>query len=875
MNFKKLFLTLALGSVILAWSFPAISFAGDVDVIIQCNKPYAGIMAKIKAAGGKVRFQYKYANGIAATIPEGKVAEIASSPEVLNFSRDMKFSVPKDPYRERPGYALPANRELAAAETRNLTVDELKSMIAPSPTGYFPFEADLTNALDFWNATGHFGEGVIVGIMDTGFQPATFITSRLVGYENFTGDGVDTPSNLNFFHGTAMASAAGGNTLLIFNLASAQIQRLRASIIAHLGPANVIDFNTDADPEPELVGIPVVGQAPACLWYGFKVGNTAGALLGSAVLAAMERAIQLKDNFNKGLPGGVNIRVLNGSFGGPTLFAGQDPFFALIVGKMKQVGIVPCFAAANDGPAGLTIADPGAAKNILTVGASDIAAYEKIFFDTLFFLGLGDLFRANNDHQVWAFSSRGPNADGRSDPEIVAPGANILLQISPNSIGIASGTSASTAMVSGAVAALLSANPNATPNTIRPALLQGANKTLIAGKPGKQDQGFGFLDVLKAHKLLAAGKVANPPDNGRATSDVKDNIRPLGISIISSHDWTRTTERLLPGQRQEYYFTYAPKERDAIDITVSVTSILPPSQQNQLFGDDVLFTVHSAKTSDFFGTEYLVPPTTFIGGLGSPTASFHFDRSTLDKGILRVTVLGDWTNVGEVFAVVSTKAGYDDIKLERFASDAVAEGETNVHTLAVPAGLPTLEVMLSWKRDWVSYPTDDVDLIAISPSGVPFFDAATFNSPERLIVPNPEAGTWTFLVQGFTVWNGQVAEYRLYTNEGILPKLAPQVDQLATAIPIEFGLEHNYPNPFNPSTKIAYHVAEPTEVKIQIFDLNGQLVKTLVSDYKQPGSYTVTWNGRNRHGQVAASGVYIYRLTAGAFVDQKRMAFVK
>jgi subtilisin family serine protease len=870
MNFKKLFLTLALGSVILAWSFPAISFAGDVDVLIQCNKPYAGMVAKIKAAGGKVRFQYKYVNGIAATIPESKVAEIAASPEVLNFSRDMKLSVPKDPYRERPGYALPATRELVAEETRNLTADELKSMIAP--TGYFPFEADLTNALDFWNATGHFGEGVIVAVMGTGFQPASFITSRLVGYENFTGDGVDFPSTLNNPHETEVASAAGGNTLPLFNLASPTIQRLRASIIAHLGPANVIDVSTDADPEPELVGIPVVGQAPACLWYGLKVANTSGIYLGSAILAAMERAIQLKDNFNKGLPGGVNIRVLNGSFGGPTLFAGQDPFFALVVGKMKQVGIVPCFAAANDGPAGLTIADPGAAKNILTVGASDVAAYEKIFFDAFFFLGLGDLFRANNDHQVAVFSSRGPNADGRSDPELVAPGTFIWLQSGPTSFSIGSGTSYSTPMVTGAAAALLSANPNATPNTIRPALLWGANRRLIAGKPGKQDQGFGFLDVLKAHQLLAAGNVGNPPDRGRATSDVKDNIRPLGISIISSHDWTRTTERLLPGQRQEYYFTYDPKERDAIDINVSVTSILPPDQQNQLFGDDILFTVHSAKTSDFFGTEYLVGQ--FVGGLGNPMASFHLDRSTLDKGVLRVTVFGDWTNVGEVFAVVSTKAGYDDIELERFASDAVAEGEINVHTLDVPAGLPALEVMLGWKRDWASYPTDDVDLIAVSPSGVPFFDGATLDAPEHLIVPAPEAGTWTFLVQGFTVWNSQIAEYKLYTNEGILPKLAPQADQL-TSVPTEFGLEPNYPNPFNPSTKITYHVAAPIEVKMQIFNLNGQLVKTLVNDYQQPGSYTVTWNGRNRHGQTVASGVYIYRLTAGEFVEQKRMAFVK
>jgi hypothetical protein len=94
-------------------------------------------------------------------------------------------------------------------------------------------------------------------------------------------------------------------------------------------------------------------------------------------------------------------------------------------------------------------------------------------------------------------------------------------------------------------------------------------------------------------------------------------------------------------------------------------------------------------------------------------------------------------------------------------------------------------------------------------------------------------------------------------------------------VPTSFTLDQNYPNPFNPSTKITYNVATPTEVTIQIFDLNGQLVRTLVSEPQQPGAYTVTWNGRNRHGKAVASGVYIYRFTAGDYLEQKRMTFLK
>lgn len=110
------------------------------------------------------------------------------------------------------------------------------------------------------------------------------------------------------------------------------------------------------------------------------------------------------------------------------------------------------------------------------------------------------------------------------------------------------------------------------------------------------------------------------------------------------------------------------------------------------------------------------------------------------------------------------------------------------------------------------------------------------------------------------------------TPDGVLKEQEPITPE---TVPTSFTLDQNYPNPFNPSTNITYHVAAPTEVTIQIFDLNGQLVRTLVSEPQQPGAYTVTWNGKNRHGKTVASGVYIYRFTAGDYFEQKRMTFLK
>ncbi|MDZ7292991.1 MAG: T9SS type A sorting domain-containing protein [candidate division KSB1 bacterium] len=94
-------------------------------------------------------------------------------------------------------------------------------------------------------------------------------------------------------------------------------------------------------------------------------------------------------------------------------------------------------------------------------------------------------------------------------------------------------------------------------------------------------------------------------------------------------------------------------------------------------------------------------------------------------------------------------------------------------------------------------------------------------------------------------------------------------------IPLEFGLHQNYPNPFNPSTTITYELPQAVEVKLVIFDLMGRHVRTLVNQRQPAGRYTITWDGRNEQGEALASGVYLYQLRAGNFVQTRRMALVR
>jgi hypothetical protein len=97
----------------------------------------------------------------------------------------------------------------------------------------------------------------------------------------------------------------------------------------------------------------------------------------------------------------------------------------------------------------------------------------------------------------------------------------------------------------------------------------------------------------------------------------------------------------------------------------------------------------------------------------------------------------------------------------------------------------------------------------------------------------------------------------------------------AEAIPEVTSLLGNYPNPFNPSTSINYALSEDGFVSLKIYNTLGEEVANLVNEYQVAGIRSAVWNGRNDAGQSVASGIYIYRLTAGNVVLSEKMLFMK
>ena len=94
-------------------------------------------------------------------------------------------------------------------------------------------------------------------------------------------------------------------------------------------------------------------------------------------------------------------------------------------------------------------------------------------------------------------------------------------------------------------------------------------------------------------------------------------------------------------------------------------------------------------------------------------------------------------------------------------------------------------------------------------------------------------------------------------------------------VPGAYRLAQNFPNPFNPSTTIKFDMREKGNVTLKIYNVAGQLVKTLVDGVKDAGAYSITWDGTNNLGSRVSSGVYFYKMNTKHFSETKKMVLLK
>jgi len=85
----------------------------------------------------------------------------------------------------------------------------------------------------------------------------------------------------------------------------------------------------------------------------------------------------------------------------------------------------------------------------------------------------------------------------------------------------------------------------------------------------------------------------------------------------------------------------------------------------------------------------------------------------------------------------------------------------------------------------------------------------------------------------------------------------------------------NYPNPFNPETTIAYSIKDRCKVRLEVYNLKGQLVRTLVNEEKANGHYKAVFNAKDEKGNTLSSGIYFYRLQAGNYISTRKMLLME
>jgi hypothetical protein len=767
-------------AVTLFLGLASLARAESQHFLVQCVKPCEGVIAAVDALGGDITYEYENIGAVAVAVQGDRRSELLALAGV--------DAVYKDSIVHSPEPLTQLEIETAPTGT-GADHDALHDALAILPEGYLN---DLRlNGASTLHQAGIDGAGVLVAVIDTGTanNPTSVpsLAGRVIGGENFValpGEPSAT-STENDPHGTWVGSTIAGSIGFLVPTGSTFAQ----SVLNHAPDSAIPEFM------PGATLIPMVGTAPAADIYAIKIFSAfGGGAPTSRIVAAMDRVITIRENFNKGEPfvpvsgaGTENdpfafdsapIDIVNMSLGGPTFFA-EGNLADQLTRAMLKVGITLVVSAGNGGPAAMTGGSPGTGKGSLTTGAASVTANERILRDLRFGLGAGSLYRPAGHQQMAADSARGPTAAGRMDPDVSASGFAVLAQGTNGAPVLVSGTSFAAANVAGGAALLRQSAPWASAEEIRDALIRSADPHVVEGAEDI-DQGEGFADFSAARACLLAG--GNGDDDGwyrlrypvtwrshfgfageclgrryhvfryagrhsklgdAPSHNVRENIARLGFRTVKFREGVFSTHipDLLPGQ-VAHFFIRSRKDTDLLRITLdNVVPELASDQQNPWFSDEIFVTVVDAPTS--FAVRRAEG---FVGAPGPATVEVPNPQT----GIVRVAVVGAWTNAGRIAADLI-------IEEERSpqggpsAKGKVAQGDTAAIQVDVAPGTAEAVFELSWKENWGHYPTDDLDLVLIDPSGVADETGVTFASPERVVLSDPLPGIWTLLVSGLTV----------------------------------------------------------------------------------------------------------------------------
>jgi subtilisin family serine protease len=747
-------------STIIAQPQSGVSVTQGIRVIVHTAKPYKKLIDAIEDLGGTVTIQYQNVDAVAAQLPSSGLKALGALPAVTRIEKDHIVELPKSPEEHLEPRPLTVN------PSQLFDPPSLAAKIGEVPDGFPSYITSVTGAADTWEENGA-GAGAITAVIDTGTEAAhTCLSgrgdvghpdSRVIEGPDLSPDagtefeGSTLPTNN--FHGTFVAGVIASRCFIVLDRRVESDADLAAIFQAHLPEENF--FTTG-----QLLMLPLVGLAPESSIYAVKVFPHTGSGVSSSIIeSAIDHVITKKKEHTAGLPGGLDIDVINLSLGGSARFDGRT-LEDQLVDAATDAGILVVAAAGNDGPAPVSVSTPGTAFSALTAGASSDPVHTRVFWDITFGPGQGHAMYPDDEIRPADFSGRGPLADGRASPDVTATGVFNLSLFPQNGTGFASGTSFSTPAVAGGAALLMAwaeANaPEFGPLVVRNAMIDGASPLSHEWK--RRSQGAGYLNVAKSLELMKSGETRDELRQAVPDEDVPNVVLRDGAYSTDIRD-------LQPARTVDLIFEIDPSTT-SVTIDFSEVSI-DPNPVPAALPNSIEVYVKGAKRG---GLPYLVYSANVVGpaqltigdgtvGISGAIFGAFIDRSTMEPGLMKVTVQGDWTNNGNVGANVTIIRNGGKTAVE--ANDRIRPGETILIPVDIPSGTTRAAFELGWRQNWARFPTNDLDLFLCAPGFVlhPDFSGSTLNSPEHLTVFNPAAGTWYVMVMGFGVFTPQDAYY--------------------------------------------------------------------------------------------------------------------
>lgn len=721
-------------------------------IIVSSTSSKESLKKTIQNLGGTITHEYANVNAVSAVIsPSGKAA-LDAMPDLKIAKDTVTVMNPDRSFHGEPGTQ-------ALIETQGSLQLDQTAIKTHAGTNDYSFNNTLINATSV-QAGGNLGQGVVVAVIDSGtanWSGVPTLSGTVIGGQNFSGDGISATSRNNGLHGTWVGTMIAGHAAFLIGKTSC----LGASL-AYNAPTSIQD---GAPANPTAYILPVVGVAPGAKIYALKVfPSTSDSTSSSRILAAMDRAITIKKNYLAGQPSvpvsgsgteddpyvydSLNIQVVNMSLGGETMIAGRDVEDQLVQ-QMVAAGMTVAVSSGNAGPSGLTTGSPSTSFASISSAAATTPTHERILRDyQQCSPGFGKLYRPSDAIQTAYFSSRGPTADGRVGIGVTSAGDFNFAQGADGGLYFVSGTSFSAPTVAGAAALVRKAVPSASAAQVRNAIILAANHKVLGDDSTVFDQGSGYLDVANTINLLQKFRVPGIIlPSIFPSGQVDQNLHRLFLrteNVQPGRTLNENVSKLLPGERGEFYLEI---DKETASVTINLNNVTPENDeahQNQLFGDDLIFAVHSAKTSSIGEGDYKA--LTLVNGPGI------FTIPNPEPGIMRVTFVGDSTNAGRVSADFSVTATRKD-KPNFRTQGRVGEGETINIPFDMPPGKTEADFEMTFDHDWSAYPTNDLDMILVAPDGTVNQDGATINGLERAVIKNPQAGRWTIQVNGFTIYD--------------------------------------------------------------------------------------------------------------------------